>query len=531
MRLKKQVSYNFLITFILLIISVQNSFAQNSIELVKEIRGSISPKSIVYSGNGIFSAQNMMYRHTVTLYTAEGELISTINDNSDLKSYGFDEYKSDSYLGGPVEACFSDEGKYLWVSNYSMVGKEFSREGCDACIGDKYDPSFIYKINTETQVIENVIKVGAVPKYLAINEATQKMVVTNWTSSDVSIIDLKIEKEIKRIKVGSHPRGVDITKDGSMAYVTIMGSTKIATINMNNYELDYITDVGRSPRHLILDENDNFLFCSVNSSNKIVRIDLKSNERMTCSTKSGPRTMVLSDNQRYLYVVNYFTDSFQKIDAKTMSVVETVNTGHHPIGITGNWETSEIWVACYEGRIQIFKDSYLDNENSRPSDLLVDNTSELTSEPIIAEKVKEKEFSVPAEELIIVEDSVLEPLKIKGVPNYKSAINIENKKEILAKRPIEIETNSPNYKKSTLSKTNSSTCKYHIIIGSFGVKANAEKLKNEMNKKGYSAQLLPSSNHKMTMVSIQCFDSESNANVSMDKILQESKQSGWVYGL
>ena len=207
--------------------------------------------------------------------------------------------------------------------------------------------------------------IGSVPKFLAINELTQKMVVTNWTSSDVSIIDLNTEKEIKRIKVGSHPRGVEIRKDGSVAYITVMGSTKIATIDMDTYSVDYITEVGKSPRHLVLDEADDYLYCSVNSSNKIVKIDLNTDERISCTTKAGPRTMVLSANQKFLYVVNYFTDSFQKVDAKSMKVVETVNTGHHPIGITANWETSEIWVACYEGKIQIFKDELFP---STPSD-------------------------------------------------------------------------------------------------------------------------------------------------------------------
>lgn len=530
--MKKEFTYKSIFVILLLIISVKFSIAQNSIKLIKEIKGSISPKSIVYNGNGIFSAQNMMYRHTVTLYTADGELISTIKDNSDLKSYGFDEYKSDSYLGGPVEACFSDEGKYLWVSNYSMVGKEFVREGCDACIGEKYDPSFIYKINTETHEIENVIKVGAVPKYLAINETTQKMVVTNWTSSDVSIIDLTTEKEIKRIKVGSHPRGVDITKDGSIAYVTVMGSTKIATINMKTYDVGYITDVGRSPRHLVLDKNDDFLYCSVNSSNKIVKIDLESNERLTCTTKAGPRTMVLSDNQRYLYVVNYFTDSFQKVDAGTMKVVETVETGHHPIGITANWETSEIWVACYEGRIQIFKDSYLENEIARPSELLVDKTVESAlNETVI---IDNEEIEVIPDSEVVIENVISTPNKIKGIPDYKAVVNIDDKRNLLANRLKEKEIEEQIVLNETtennINKTNSTNCKFHLIIGSFGVKANAEKLQKEMNEKGYSAQLLPSASRKMTMVSIQCFDSESSANASKSQILNDSKQSGWVYG-
>jgi YVTN family beta-propeller protein len=522
----------FLFTISLLLLVVKFSYAQHSLKLIKEIKGSISPKSIVYNGNGIFSAQNMMYRHTVTLYSADGELISTIKDKSDLNSYGFEEYKSKTYMGGPVEACFSNEGKYLWVSNYSMVGAEFDKEGCDACIGDKYDPSFIYKINTETSEIENVIKVGAVPKYLAINEVTQKMVVTNWTSSDVSIIDLNTETEIKRVKVGSHPRGVEITKDGSVAYITIMGSTKIAAINMESYDVNYITEIGKSPRHLVLDKSDQFLYCSVNSSNKIVKINLKTDERVSCNTKAGPRTMVLSDNQNYLYVVNYFTDSFQKVDAKTMKVIETVNTGHHPIGITANWKTSEIWVACYEGKIQIFKDELLAAEYSRAPELLASSLL-LRGNEIVEEGIENiAKVIIEKEEITVVKESLITP-KIKGMIHYNSTTYLLSKKNKVqsVKKIIDevIIENKKNYLVLD-DKINSSKCKYHLIIGSFSVDSNAEKLKQKMKIKGYSAQLIQSANNKMTMVSIQCFESESKANSAKGQILNDSKQSGWLYG-
>ena len=70
-----------------------------------------------------------------------------------------------------------------------MLGAEFKKEGCDGCTGDGFDPSFVYKINTATYEIENVVKVGSVPKYLALNEKTNLMLVTNWSSSNVSIID------------------------------------------------------------------------------------------------------------------------------------------------------------------------------------------------------------------------------------------------------------------------------------------------------------------------------------------------------
>ena len=41
---------------------------ERRMRLVKAIRGDISPKSVVASGDGHFIAQNMMYRHSITVY-------------------------------------------------------------------------------------------------------------------------------------------------------------------------------------------------------------------------------------------------------------------------------------------------------------------------------------------------------------------------------------------------------------------------------------------------------------------------------
>jgi len=513
-------------------------YAQN-LKLIKKIHGAISPKSIVYNGNGIFSAQNMMYRHTVTLYNSNGDLLKTIEDKVDLKSYGFTEYKEDSYYGAPVESCFSDRGKYLWVSNYSMLGSEFKNEGCDACSSDSFDPSFVYKINTLTYEIENVIKVGSVPKYLALNERSNLMLVTNWSSSDVSIIDLKTEKEIKRIKIGRHPRGVDITKDGKKAYITIMGGYDIVELDLQTFEKTIIKAVGKAPRHLVLGKDDEFLYCTINSDNKILKLNLKTKERQFCKVKSVPRTMVLSANQKYIYVVNYFEDSFQKVEVETMTVIETKKTGHHPIGISANWETSEIWVACYTGVIQIFKDQNLEKEvedekllvsnaNDRLkhipqysfNDIVRYNDEKQKTEKIALKIQQEKEFLALAEKQKYIDQIEFNRLtKIKEA-NKAKLIKEKNKveKEQLAKLKIE--------EKNSNAESN---CKYHLIIGSFGKSSNAVGLVVKMKAKGYPAKIIPSKNGNMSMVSIQCFNSVASVSQSKSKILRDTKQKGWVY--
>ena len=297
-----------------------------------------------------------MYRHSVTLYDQNGNLKAKIRDAVNLNSFGFSEYGSQNYLGGPVEAVFSHGGQYLWVSQYAMVGEGFDNPGCDACSGETYDPGFVYKINVQTMEVENVIKVGSVPKFMAISEDESLLVVSNWTSGDVSIIDVEKEEEVRRVSMGPHPRGVAIKKDNSEAFVTVMGSTKIARLDLKTYEVSYMANVGKSPRHLILSGNDKYLYCSLNSTHEVVKINLETEELKSCSVGAGPRTMALSADERYLYVVNYFSNTFSKIETATMTVSEEVETAAKPIGICGNWKEGELWVACYSGSIEIFRD-------------------------------------------------------------------------------------------------------------------------------------------------------------------------------
>ena len=45
------------------------------LRLAKTITGPISPKSVVASGRGLVFAQNMMYKHTITVYDPAGNLV------------------------------------------------------------------------------------------------------------------------------------------------------------------------------------------------------------------------------------------------------------------------------------------------------------------------------------------------------------------------------------------------------------------------------------------------------------------------
>ena len=325
--------------------------------LKKTIYGNISPKSIVYSGSGLFFAQNMMYRHTITVYDRNFKLVKTIPDTVNLSKFGFSKFKG-NYQGSPVEAAFSTDGKYAYVSNYQMYGSGFRNPGSDRCSpAAKHDQSFLYRINTQTLKIEKVIPVGAVPKFNAVSPDNRFALASNWCSWDLSVIDINKNLEIERVKLGAYPRGIVVTPDSKNAYVAIMGSSDIAKVNLIDFSVEWLRNIGNAPRHLTIDPNGKYLYATLNGEGNVAKIDLKTGEvAKKVSTGKAPRSMTISDEGKLLYVVNYFSNTVSKVRTSDMKVLQKVKVNSSPIGITYDPETNQVWVACYSGSIMVFQD-------------------------------------------------------------------------------------------------------------------------------------------------------------------------------
>jgi DNA-binding beta-propeller fold protein YncE len=84
--------------------------------LAKTIHGTMSPKVVVASGSGHLVAQNMMYRHSITVYDRSYRLVKTISDRVDLQALG-GPAADGPVRGAPVEAAFSPDARYAYVSN------------------------------------------------------------------------------------------------------------------------------------------------------------------------------------------------------------------------------------------------------------------------------------------------------------------------------------------------------------------------------------------------------------------------------
>lgn len=324
-----------------------------TMDKLKRITGDISPKSVVASGNGQVTAQNMMYRHTVTAYDADGNLVATVPDSVTLSDYGFDH--EGEYEGAPVEAAFVPDGSAVYVSNYSMYGPGFY-EGSDKCSpSDGTPPSFLYRIGTDDWQIDQVIPAGAVPKYVAVTPDGEKVLATNWCTYDMTIADTETGEVLQTIDIGRYPRGIAVSPDSSTAYVAIMGGTEIAVVDLDSATITSSIGVGQGPRHLVISPDGRYLYATLNAEGRVAKIDLDTGEVVSkVTTGSQPRSMDISSDGTSLYVVNYQSDNVSKLATEDMSVLQTVPAGHHPIGISYDRSTGRVWVANYSGSIDVW---------------------------------------------------------------------------------------------------------------------------------------------------------------------------------
>lgn len=335
--------------------------ARTAMVRVLRLTGDLAPKSVVASSQGLVFAQNMMYKHSVSAFRADGALLRTIDDSVDLAKFGVKGHPGTS-KGSPVEVAFTPDGRYAWVSNYSMYGQGYGPEGLDTCTkGDGTSPSTVYRVDTRTFAIDKVVAVGSVPKYVALTPDGTTVLVTNWCSWDLSVINATTGKETARIPLGGkHPRGVAVSPDSRTAYVALMGADRVVRVDLRARSVHAYAQTGDGPRHIVESPDGRYLYVTNNGDGTVSKLDRRTGSVLRwVRTGKEPRSMAISPDGGAIYSVNYESSTVTKLRTSDLAVVDEVKTDHHPIGITYEPTRKMVWVACYGGSILVFDDSRL----------------------------------------------------------------------------------------------------------------------------------------------------------------------------
>ncbi|GAB3845526.1 beta-propeller fold lactonase family protein [Nesterenkonia populi] len=320
---------------------------------------SIFPKSVVSNGRGLAIANNMIYRNSSTLYdTEERELVQELDATLSPADFGVDGYP-DEVTGAPVEAVWTEDGEYAYVSQYRF--RDYGADAYDDCRnGDAVEPTALFRYSVEEGDWDDFIEVGRVPKYLAVTPDASTLLVSNWCDHDLSVVDAESGETTERIRLNSQPRGIAPMPDNQTVYVTAMYADEIYEVDLETGEAEMFYNQGERPRHLVLSPEGDVLYATFSGSDQIVAFDTETNEVID-STPTGrePRTMDISADGTALFAANYYDNTISKFDAETLDEIETLPAGEYPIGVTYDELSGTVWVSNYHdgGALMIFDDT------------------------------------------------------------------------------------------------------------------------------------------------------------------------------
>jgi DNA-binding beta-propeller fold protein YncE len=270
-----------------------------------------------------------------------------------------------SYQEKPVEACFSHDDKILWVSLHNAEGivpiwvDSFKAKSVNVP-GQAVKPiTVIYPgTNRKDSFLAPLIHTGKTPKVISRTADSKYLLVSNWHSYNVSVLELNKDlypfgKVVSTIPVSSIPRGVVVDDKFKKSYVAIMGGASIAVIDNETWKMDSIINVAANPRHIVMDSTGR-IFVSYNSLGKIACIDAYTgNTLFTADTHSQPRTIMMSKNQQFLFVTCYsgnMVDVYKIYDSRFEKIASLPCNGS-PVGVDiyEDNDTLEAWVCSYAG--------------------------------------------------------------------------------------------------------------------------------------------------------------------------------------
>lgn len=277
-----------------------------------------------------------------------------------------------SFQEKPVEACFSHDDKILWVSLHNAEGivpirlDDLKKNTAKAGNGQKTKPlTVIYPGSTKKDsFLVPLIETGKTPKVIARSADSRYLLVSNWHSYNVSVLEMNesaspFGKLIATVPVSAIPRGLAVDDANQKSFVAIMGGSSLAVINNKTWKTDTILPVMHSPRHIVMDTSGH-LFVSYNSIGKIACLDAGSGKSLfSVATHAQPRTIALSKNHKFIFVTCYSSDfvDVYKINADNFEKVASLPCGGHPVGVdifeSGN--RLEAWVCSYQkGEIVVY---------------------------------------------------------------------------------------------------------------------------------------------------------------------------------
>ncbi len=182
-----------------------------------------------------------------------------------------------------------------------------------------------------------LVPVGLEPEGVAVSPDGSRVIVTSESTNMLHVIAVPEHKILANILVGARPRSVTFSADGKYAYASTEVGGEIKRVDMSTLKVDKTGNTGEKeakPKDVLLSRDQKLLYVAGGRANKVFVLDAETLQ-VKGEIPVGPRVWGLALNRdgSRLYTTNGVNNTVSVIDTAKGEVITNVEVGKGPWGV------------------------------------------------------------------------------------------------------------------------------------------------------------------------------------------------------
>jgi len=215
------------------------------------------------------------------------------------------------------------------------------------------------RISGVSPIVSSTFTVGAGPRGVTIDPATNRAFVSNWgavNGTTVTVLQLgaipAATTTVATITVGTAPRRSAVSTDTNEVYVPNQVSGTVSVINISTNAVVATVPVGSGPVEAAYHAAERSMYIANNAGGGTVVTKINVDTRSTSSfTVPGFSLSGIAVNNvtGRVYAIANAANALYVIQANTVVATVDLGTGANPSGVAVNEQTDQIWVSVAGG--------------------------------------------------------------------------------------------------------------------------------------------------------------------------------------
>lgn len=181
------------------------------------------------------------------------------------------------------------------------------------------------------------IPVGLEPEGVAISPDGRHVIVTSESSNMLHVIEVPGNKVIANILVGARPRAAVFNQAGNLAYATSEISGEVKKVDMKTFEViakTKIADESAKPKDVLLSKDERTLYVAGGRANEVLVIDAEKMELIQ-AIPVGKRVwgLAMTRDGKRLFTTDGVSGTVSVIDTESNRNIKTIEVGEFPWGV------------------------------------------------------------------------------------------------------------------------------------------------------------------------------------------------------